>query len=160
MSQLSDRSVLQLSFIQKIKENTSSRHEGMPTQKMRREEREWERDPWPFGSSFYIFSSPLDLPYVHWATQECCLFYLRSSLWSLDLPLFYFCGLFPSFSFSHCHSGLLFPVLTIQHSPFKRWEAQFFGNRGIAVSLATSCWIGRARGIGPGPLASLKPQSP
>ena len=29
-----------------------------------------------------------------------------------DLPLFYFCRLFPSLCFSHCHSGLLFPILT------------------------------------------------
>ena len=47
-------SVLQISFIQKVKESTFSRHEGMMTQKMRREER-----PWPnFGSSFYVFSPP------------------------------------------------------------------------------------------------------
>ena len=32
------------------------------------------------------------LPYVNWASQEGCLFYLRSSLWSSDLPLFYFHG--------------------------------------------------------------------
>ena len=31
---------------------------------------------------------------------------------------------------------------------------------GIEVSLATLCWAGMARGIGPPPLASLKPQSP
>ena len=31
---------------------------------------------------------------------------------SFDLPVFYFHGLFPSSSFSHCHFGLLFPVLT------------------------------------------------
>ena len=31
---------------------------------------------------------------------------------SFDLPLFYFHGLFPSLSFSHRHSGLLFPILT------------------------------------------------
>ena len=31
---------------------------------------------------------------------------------SFDLPLFYFHGLFPFFSFSHCHFGLLFPILT------------------------------------------------
>ena len=37
----------------------------------------------------------MGLPYVNWASQECCLFYLRSSLQSLDLPLFYFHGLFP-----------------------------------------------------------------
>ena len=42
-----------------------------------------------------IFSSPLGLPYVNWASQECCLFYLRFSLRSSDLPLFYFHGLFP-----------------------------------------------------------------
>ena len=102
-------SMLQLSFIQKIKENTSSRCEGMPTQKTRKEERE----PWPFGSSFIcFFSSPLGLPYVNWASQGCCLFYLRSSLWSQDFPLFYFCRLSPSLSFSHCYFVLLFPILT------------------------------------------------
>ena len=41
--------------------------------------------------------------------------------------------------FSHHHFGLLFPILTTQHSPLKRWGAQFFGNRGFEVSLATSC---------------------
>ena len=76
--------------------------------------REEERGPWPnFGSSFYmLFLLPLGLPYVNWASQECSLFYLRCSLWSSDLPLFYFHGLFPSLFFSHCHSGLLFRILT------------------------------------------------
>ena len=58
----------------------------------------------------YVFLS-LGLSCVNWASQECCLFYLRSSLWSSDLPLFYFRGLFPSLSFSHRHFGLLFPLL-------------------------------------------------
>ena len=71
-----------------------------------------ERDPRPFGSSFYVFFPPPGLPYVNWASHECCLFYLMSSLWSLDLPLFYFHRLFPSLSFSHHHSGLLFCILT------------------------------------------------
>ena len=111
----------QIGFIQKIKGNTSSRCEGMPTQKTRREERRRkrdrerecpnERDPWPFGSYFHMYFHPLGLSYVNWASQECCLFYLRSSLQSLDLPLFYFHGLFPSLSFSHRHSGLLFLIL-------------------------------------------------
>ena len=60
----------------------------------------------------HVFFLPLGLPYVNWASQECCLFYLRSSLGSSELPLFYFRGLFPSLSFSHCPSGLLFPSLT------------------------------------------------
>ena len=74
-------------------------------------EQERERPP-AFGSSFYMFFPPLGLPYVNWANQECCLFYPRSSLWSSKLPLFYFCRLFPSLSFSHCYSGFLFPSLT------------------------------------------------
>ena len=59
-----------------------------------------------------FFLLPLSLPYVHWASKEGCLFCLRSSLWSSDLPLFYFHGLSPSLSFSHRHFGLPFPILT------------------------------------------------
>ena len=60
---------------------------------------------------FLYVSLSLGLSCVNWASRECCLFYLRFSLWSSDLPLFYFCRLFPSRSFSHRHSGLLFPIL-------------------------------------------------
>ena len=119
--QLLDRSLLQLLVTAQLylenKGKYTSRREGMLTQKTWREEWERERDPQPFGSSFYMFfSSPLGLPYVNWASQECCLFSLRSSPRSSDLPLFYFHGLFPSLSFSHRHSGLLFPILTTWHS--------------------------------------------
>ena len=65
----------------------------MPT-KRHEEEREresacaWERERdltlWLFF--LYVFSSPLGLPYINWASQECCLFHLRSSLRSSDLP--------------------------------------------------------------------------
>ena len=75
---------------------------------------EKKRNPWlNFGSSFYLlFLLPLSLPYVNWASQEGCLLHLRFSLQSSDLPLFYFRGLFPSLSFSHRRSELLFPILT------------------------------------------------
>ena len=55
---------------------------------------EEKRGPQPnFDSSFYMFFLlPLGLPYVNWASQECCLFYPRPSLWSLDLPLSIFMG--------------------------------------------------------------------
>ena len=46
----------------------------------------------------YVLFPILGLPCVNWASQECCLSYLRSSLQSLDLPLFYFCRLSPSLS--------------------------------------------------------------
>ena len=85
-------------LFRKYQGNTSLRCEGMPTQRC-----EEKRETWPFGPSFYMlfffFSSPLDLPYVNWASQECCLFYLRSSLWSSDLPLNFFCSIFMGFSF-------------------------------------------------------------
>ena len=55
-------------------------------------ETERERETQPFAFSFYMFPAP-GLPYVNWVNQECCLFYLRSSLWSSGLPLFYFLGL-------------------------------------------------------------------
>ena len=64
-----------------------------------------------FGSSFYMFSSTWACPMQIGLSQECCLFYLKSSLWSSDLLLFYFRRLFPSLSFSHHHFGLLFPIL-------------------------------------------------
>ena len=63
---------------------------------------------------FMFFLLPLSLPCVNWASQEGCLLYLRFSLPSSDLPLFYFHELFPSLSFSHHHSGVLFPILTTQ----------------------------------------------
>ena len=46
-----------------------------------------------FLYAFFLLS--LSLPYVR-ASQEGCLFHLRFSLQSSDLPLFYFHGLFPS----------------------------------------------------------------
>ena len=70
-----------------------------------------ERETWPFGSSFYMFFPLPGLPYVNWASQECSLSHLRSSLRTSDLLLFYFHGLFPSLSFSHRHFRLLFPIL-------------------------------------------------
>ena len=108
--QLSDRPVLQLrvtaQFYLENKGNTCPR-----CWPKRQKEK---RGPRPnFGFSFYMFFLlSLGLPYVNWASQECCLFYLRSSLHSSDLPLFYFRGLILSLYFSHCHSGLIFPILT------------------------------------------------
>ena len=59
---------------------------------------------------FLYVSLALGLSYVNWAGQECCLFYLRFSLQSSDLPLFYFQA-FPSRSFTHHHSVLFFAIL-------------------------------------------------
>ena len=97
-------SMLQLSFIWQAKENASLRHEGGPTQKTLGEEKNLLHPCLiltPFYVFVFFFLLPLSLPYVNWASQEGCLFYLTFSLRSSDLPLFYFPGLFPSLSFSH-----------------------------------------------------------
>ena len=78
------------------REEKREREREIEKEKERESTHTGEKDPWAFGSSFYtFFLLPLDLPYVTWASQECCLFHLRSSPASSDLPLFCFCGLFP-----------------------------------------------------------------
>ena len=54
-------------------------------------ERERARELWLLF--LYVYLS-LGLSYVNWASQECCLFYLRSSLWSST----FFCCIFAGFS--------------------------------------------------------------
>ena len=93
------RSVLQFSFIYKIKENTSSMPEDTTTQKMWRE-RARERT-WPFGFSLYIyiFCLYLGLPYcklgqpgVLFVQPEVLIPILRSSfvLFSRAFPFLIF----------------------------------------------------------------------
>ena len=48
-------------------------------------ERERERVLWL--PHLYVFSSTWACPMQIGLSQECCLFYLKSSLWSSDLPL-------------------------------------------------------------------------
>ena len=46
----------------------------------------------------YVFSSTWACPMQIGLSQECCLFYLKSSLWSSDLPLTFLCSIFAGFS--------------------------------------------------------------
>ena len=46
----------------------------------------------------YVFSSTWAFPMQIGLNQECCLFYLKSSLWSSDLPLTFLCSIFTGFS--------------------------------------------------------------
>ena len=119
MSQLSDRSVLQLCVTARFYLENKGKYileawgHDDPNDVKGESGRDREHPPFPRHLAplfICFFLLLLDLPYVIWASQECCLFYLRSSLPSL--PLIYFLGLFPSLSFSHGHSGLLFPILT------------------------------------------------
>ena len=115
VSQLLDWPVLQLHFTVQFYLKSKGKYILEAWGNFDPKDRREERPPIPILAPLFMFSHlPLGLPCVNWVIQECCLFYLRSSLWSWDLPLFYFCGLFPSLSFSHCHSGLLFPILTTQ----------------------------------------------
>ena len=134
------------------KENTASRREGGPTQK---------RQVAQFWLFFLcLFFLPLSLPYVNWVSQEGCLFLLRFPLWFLYLPLFYFHGLFlffvfqpPLFQTPFSNSDYLtFPPQEMGGPVL--WEQ---GRRGLFGYFLLN-WGGE--GIGPPPLASLKPQSP
>ena len=60
--------------------------------------RVWDETPGPLAPLGICFLLPLGLHYVSWASQECCLFYLRSLLWSSDLPLTLLCSIFAGFS--------------------------------------------------------------
>ena len=55
-------------------------------------EREKERALWLL--LLYVFSSTWACPMQIGLSQECCLFCLKSSLWSLDLPLTFLCFIF------------------------------------------------------------------
>ena len=57
-----------------------------------------ERDRKRFGSSFMFFPSLWACPMQIGLSQECCLSYLRSSLWSSDLLLTFLCSIFTGFS--------------------------------------------------------------
>ena len=79
---------------------------------MRTQRLEEKREPWPFGSSFYIFFPLPPGPALCKLSQPGVLFVLPEVLTqvlrpSFDLPLFYFRGLFPSLSFSYHHFGLV-----------------------------------------------------
>ena len=84
------------------------KREGMPTQRLEEKrveehvgegEREGERERKSARTGekerekalwrllLYVFSSPWACPVQIGLSQECCLFYLKSSLWSSDLPL-------------------------------------------------------------------------
>ena len=73
-------------------------------------QRAGERQSWLWLLYLYVYLS-LGLSYVKWASQECCLFHLRSSLRSSGPSFVLFSRAFPFLVCSHCHFGLPFPVL-------------------------------------------------
>ena len=74
----------------RVEERASTQEREQESQRAKEQE--------PFAPLFICFSLPLGLPYANWANQECCLFYLKSSLRSSDLPLTFLCSIFTGFS--------------------------------------------------------------
>ena len=98
--QLLGKLVLQLHFIQKIAGESKTRREesgGVCGEGEREREKERERACMHAGERVrekalwllfvYVFSSTWACPMQIGLSQECSLFCLKSSLWSLDLPL-------------------------------------------------------------------------
>ena len=106
MLQLSDRSVLQLHVTAQFYLENKGKYilevwgRANPKDAKREKERECararerERPPALWLLFLYVSSSPLGLPCVNWASQECCLSRLRSSLWSST----FLCSIFAGFS--------------------------------------------------------------
>ena len=114
--QLLGKSVLQLYLFRREQENPSLKCEGMPTQRLeekrveecagegerervREGEREKESEKALCILLLYVSSSTWACPMRIGLSQECCLFYLKSSLWSLDLLLTFLCSIFRAFPF-------------------------------------------------------------
>ena len=84
----------------RMEECASARERERENEKERTHTGGRERERKHFGSSFYMFfSSPWACRIQIGFSQECCLFYLRASLWSSDLPLTFLCSIFTGFSF-------------------------------------------------------------
>ena len=72
--------------------------------------------PGPLAPPLYVLFLPLGLPYVNWANQDCCLFYLRSH----SGPRTFLCSIFAVFSLPCLlaiailvvEEAILFPILT------------------------------------------------
>ena len=82
---------------QRLEEKRVEEHVGEGEREGERERKsartgEKEREKALWRLLLYVFSSPWACPVQIGLSQECCLFYLKSSLWSSDLLLFYFVG--------------------------------------------------------------------
>ena len=107
---------------QRLKEKRVEEHAGEGERERGRREKERmhvgekEREKALWLLLLYVFSSTWACPMQTGLSQECCLFYLKSSLCSLDLPLTFLCSIFMGFSLpcllATAHFGLLFPILT------------------------------------------------
>ena len=98
-------------LFRKQQENASSRPEGMLIQR-----RKEKRESLALWLPLFMFFPPpgpalckLGQPGVLFVLPEVFTLVLRPFF---DFPLFYFQRVFPSLSFSHHHSGLLFPIQT------------------------------------------------
>ena len=110
-------------------------------ERMHAGEKEREKALWLL--LLYVFSSTWAFPMQIGLSQECGLFYLKSSLQSLDLSLTFLCSIFAGFSLPCLLATAILDSFSLFYlpiiPPLKRREAQFFGNKGVEVFLATSC---------------------
>ena len=94
----------------------------------------WERErEGPLAPLFICFSILLGLPYTNWASQVCCLFYLKFSLRSSDLPLTFLCSIF---------AGVSLPCLlatTILDSCFLFYLTKWWDR--MPWSQFSECWV-------------------
>ena len=110
-------------------------------------EREWERQrerksartrerksEKALCSSFYMFfSSTWACPMQIGLSQEYCLFYLKSSLWSSDLPVTFLCSIFGGFSLPCLLATAIldsFSLLYLPNNPIRKFHQLLFPVNG------------------------------
>ena len=81
---------------QRLEEKSVEESAGTERESERGREKESKKVLWLL--LLYVFSSTWACPMQIGLSQECCLFYLKSSLWSSDLPLTFLCSIFAGFS--------------------------------------------------------------
>ena len=83
----------------RVEERTGEGERGGERKKERKSARTREREGGsPLAPPSICFPSPWACPVQTGLSQECSLFYLKSSLWSFDLPCFFATAVLDSFS--------------------------------------------------------------
>ena len=115
----------------RVEERVGDGERGRERKSTRTRERDSMREH--FGSSFYMFfSSTWACPMQIGLSQECCLFCLKSSLWSSDLPCLLATAILDSFSLFYLPNSYTFII--------------YFTYFNTLGALTLAFWVGKCKG--------------
>ena len=97
---------------ERARERERERERERASERMQAGERVREKELWLL--LLYVFSSTWACPMQIGLSQECCLFCLKSSLWSSDLPCLLATAILDPFSLFHLPNVSRFGLLQIK----------------------------------------------